>query len=63
MIMKKTYIAPNAKSIFLEAESLIAISGNLDGTGDGGNISEKEGGYGDGGDSHRRTTIWDNTEW
>lgn len=61
--MKKTYIAPNLKPIFLDsAESLMMLTGSdgLEGTGMGGNSSEVD--LSGGGDSNRRG-IWDNTEW
>lgn len=61
--MKKTYIAPKVKALLLNYEGMIAgsIGSDLEGTGYGGNSSDTE--LPDGGDSHRRTTIWDNTEW
>lgn len=62
--MKKTYIAPVTKFIFLDpAESMMTLTGSnggLDDTSYSGNTSDVD--LPDGGDSNRRS-IWGNTEW
>lgn len=60
--MKKEYIVPKAKAITLKFEGMIAGSfgSDLEETGNGGNTGDN--GITEG-DSNRRNSIWDNTEW
>ena len=64
-MVKKIYNQPTCLVVELGCRfALLGLSGNLDGTSNGGSTSEKEGGFPDGGDVKgiADSNLWDN-EW